>query len=504
MIMQFMNLAAVTVLAILMWNLDTQAGINIPFEQPSEADQFNQFTNGSFILTNYGQGTGIGGSNSVANSDFTRWTLPERFDLLEAGDSATVSYAFKTPSIPIFEVGAFETIGEVYFIASDNADIREIETYSISAEVAVEEGQYYFSVIPRIPPNAFVSLPYLQTFIPALTGNNWYEIDLTLTRENSAGQLQADATLTSLGANGLNRSPIAWGTTNSTIPVDPRINFANQPEWFGGFSTSPSRLQSWVDDFSLEAPDVGPDTIEVTIGATVDAQLRPGNSFPIGDLQSETIQIDGGSGTTFPELDALVEFSLSDIPERASILSASLLLDPLFGNPITIQAHGYAGDGVISLSDEFASTELLGSSSVGPSANTLNITIDADYIESLLGEATHIGLRLQSAATGDFNRIASMESTSAQGPRLIISFSPPGLLGDFNDDGLVDAADYTTWRDGLGTTYTPADYAVWKDNYGNSATSNSSTVPEPTTLLMLLAIVLPNYRPKRPWQGDNR
>jgi len=38
--------------------------------------------------------------------------------------------------------------------------------------------------------------------------------------------------------------------------------------------------------------------------------------------------------------------------------------------------------------------------------------------------------------------------------------------GDYNGDQKVDAADYTVWRDGLGTTYTQADYNVWRDNYG--------------------------------------
>lgn len=38
--------------------------------------------------------------------------------------------------------------------------------------------------------------------------------------------------------------------------------------------------------------------------------------------------------------------------------------------------------------------------------------------------------------------------------------------GDFNGDGVVDAADYTTWRDGLGELYEEADYASWVANYG--------------------------------------
>lgn len=63
-----------------------------------------------------------------------------------------------------------------------------------------------------------------------------------------------------------------------------------------------------------------------------------------------------------------------------------------------------------------------------------------------------------------------------------------GLPGDFNLDGSVDAADYTVWRDGLGTTYTQADYTIWANNYGAtaSATAASTTaVPEPGSIALM-------------------
>ena len=45
------------------------------------------------------------------------------------------------------------------------------------------------------------------------------------------------------------------------------------------------------------------------------------------------------------------------------------------------------------------------------------------------------------------------------------------LAGDFNGNGTVDAADYTVWRNGLGSTYTPAHYDVWKANFGRTLNS---------------------------------
>ncbi|TWT99153.1 hypothetical protein Pla108_00870 [Botrimarina colliarenosi] len=62
----------------------------------------------------------------------------------------------------------------------------------------------------------------------------------------------------------------------------------------------------------------------------------------------------------------------------------------------------------------------------------------------------------------------------------------PGLLGDYNSDNLVNAADYTIWRDSLGTGNVIGTYAEWRDNYGASAPASSLAVPEPGSLVLLL------------------
>jgi hypothetical protein len=58
------------------------------------------------------------------------------------------------------------------------------------------------------------------------------------------------------------------------------------------------------------------------------------------------------------------------------------------------------------------------------------------------------------------------------------------LAGDFNYEGQVDAADYTVWRDGLGSLYEQRDYEVWAVAYGESLPGRSTTVPEPSTVLL--------------------
>jgi hypothetical protein len=71
-------------------------------------------------------------------------------------------------------------------------------------------------------------------------------------------------------------------------------------------------------------------------------------------------------------------------------------------------------------------------------------------------------------------------------------FTPPSAYGDFNVDGIVDAADYSIWRDGLGSIYTMADYNVWKSHFGQAfgggsvIAAPSSAVPEPDGVFALL------------------
>ena len=79
------------------------------------------------------------------------------------------------------------------------------------------------------------------------------------------------------------------------------------------------------------------------------------------------------------------------------------------------------------------------------------------------------------------------------------------LPGDFNDNGVVDAADYTVWRDGLGSIYTQADYAIWKAHFGETSGSGSAgaspshaAVPEPAdALLLVLGVAAGIWRGRR-------
>ncbi|QDU55080.1 LamG-like jellyroll fold domain-containing protein [Aeoliella mucimassa] len=81
--------------------------------------------------------------------------------------------------------------------------------------------------------------------------------------------------------------------------------------------------------------------------------------------------------------------------------------------------------------------------------------------------------------------------------------STPAMAGDFNGDGMVNLADYTVWRDNLGSSdesaFAPgtgngggidaSDYQAWKSNFGATSGSLSAVeaanVPEPATIMVV-------------------
>jgi hypothetical protein len=85
---------------------------------------------------------------------------------------------------------------------------------------------------------------------------------------------------------------------------------------------------------------------------------------------------------------------------------------------------------------------------------------------------------------------------------IMIEYSElPSVSGDYNSDGVVDAADYTVWRDNAGQVLTlpnegegvtpgevtDEDYAFWAANYGQPAPPAAAGVPEPLGVTLTIA-----------------
>jgi hypothetical protein len=90
------------------------------------------------------------------------------------------------------------------------------------------------------------------------------------------------------------------------------------------------------------------------------------------------------------------------------------------------------------------------------------------------------------------------DDTAISQARLGNGATPVAIPGDFNRSGRVDAADYSVWRNGLGTIYTSADYAIWKSHFGQTAAAGASAaIPEPASLLIALATLIAAVAPLR-------
>jgi hypothetical protein len=132
------------------------------------------------------------------------------------------------------------------------------------------------------------------------------------------------------------------------------------------------------------------------------------------------------------------------------------------------------------------------------------------------------------ALFGEFGNVTFLGDTTAEvnydfanGDIFLNNFmrsGSAGIVGDYNDDGTVDAADYVVWRKNLGTTNTlpnddtpgsvlAVDYDRWKANFGRSSAGAASlspvATPEPATIggALLLAALTISTRPRRRMQG---
>jgi autotransporter-associated beta strand protein len=128
----------------------------------------------------------------------------------------------------------------------------------------------------------------------------------------------------------------------------------------------------------------------------------------------------------------------------------------------------------------------------------LDVSVLSDLIGSSWVVAEYTG-----ALSGQFDQVT---------PGFRADYSTPGQIvlkvavsGDYNSNGVVDAADYTVWRDALGSNVAPGsgadgtgpsgtpdgmvdqlDYQFWKDHFGDSGSGSGAlagtfAVPEPAT-----------------------
>ena len=145
---------------------------------------------------------------------------------------------------------------------------------------------------------------------------------------------------------------------------------------------------------------------------------------------------------------------------------------------------------------------------------TLGLNINGDGVIDSNDSLSHDLGTAGGSVVGEFQSIDTTDATLPAGLSWYVDYSDTSKvvlqvigtlsnLGDFNDDGIVDLADYTLWRNNLGgdatalngngsggTTVTTADYEVWKTNFGTEYSSlsglSTQAVPEPASALLVV------------------
>lgn len=207
---------------------------------------------------------------------------------------------------------------------------------------------------------------------------------------------------------------------------------------------------------------------------------------------------------------AISNSSISSLPEFFTEPS------PAVNGATGLMVH----DGYVYVSGMFAFSIRrvdLASGELDPDWEIPNVFFPQDLMVAPDGNGFLAGILGLINGTGDISRyafdgsflglFASPATTGQEGFREATTFVavPDALLGDFNGNGVVDAADYTVWRnagptDRLLNDDSPgvvdaSDYDDWRANFGNTLSASSggagsSAVPEPASYWLMAFGVL--------------
>lgn len=163
----------------------------------------------------------------------------------------------------------------------------------------------------------------------------------------------------------------------------------------------------------------------------------------------------------------------------------------------------------------------------GFQANDLSakIELDRNKYETLVDlkqEGYSVGFQMLSISTADRFGGEFQEAVGTgleAGAEWLEIYSPDlpliPLAGDYNYDGQVNIADYSVWRDALGSStdlradgsgnsmVDATDYQVWKDNFGQTAQASLDAaemqVPEPPGAAIIIAMLAMGILSNRRW-----
>jgi T5SS/PEP-CTERM-associated repeat protein len=276
---------------------------------------------------------------------------------------------------------------------------------------------------------------------------------------------------------------------------------------------------TWTNSGDLFVGDSGEGTLEIQNGGRVSNAIgRIGNN--IGSTGAVIVT---GEGSTW-ENSGLLSIGNAGIGSLAISDGGSVSsTDGMIGANSTVTLSGGSANWTMMGSFDMTASGGTAKLAIGISGSTehgsVNVSgmaqlagqLQLDLIDDFVPDSMHsfTVFTAGSAITGQFRNVTSGQrlgtadglgsflvhygngSPFAPNQIVLTSFErAPGVAGDYNGDGTVDAADYVVWRDGNGSQ---DEYNAWRANFGNSLASGMSTgvsdspaaVPGPATLSLV-------------------
>ncbi len=253
---------------------------------------------------------------------------------------------------------------------------------------------------------------------------------------------------------------------------------------------------------------------ELTPAVDFQATAADGVNFVVTD-GGESINVARFTWPTGEDRRGVLEFDISGIPSDATIGSARLELEvrAITASPSSypiLDFHGFAGNGQRDVSDATVPFNLVGRSDPITELAIVGIDLSTDYIESLLGSATHLGLLAYQYTDGRQTSFATSEAPSFFDPPTLILEYITEIMGDVDLSGQVDDDDLSLllahwnqaagWRQGdlnRDNTVNDDDLSLLLANWGAGGPPAPQPVPEPATFVLLTAGALGLMRRRR-------
>ncbi|QDT67496.1 hypothetical protein MalM25_03950 [Planctomycetes bacterium MalM25] len=251
---------------------------------------------------------------------------------------------------------------------------------------------------------------------------------------------------------------------------------------------------------SMTATDPGPDALALTIhgvdagqGGATPGSIRTSDTLTLGPFPQRT----GASD----EIDLVA--SASDDGDTPGVLTETITVLNL---PPEIQS--ITPDGVVAPGETFAFTAL----ATDPGSDSLRYRWDTDD-DGDYDDLSGIGsspfappLEITPDAVGVYPVHLLVDDSDGGEATATITVISVQLTGDYNNNGVVDAADYTVWSDQVGQPFGAllndpsglpigaVQYNAWAANYGMTIPQTLSA-PEPSgSMLLTISVLLASSR----------